>query len=90
MTAKNITRYTYKIASFLGWRLSISKKRKQFTQYFSDSHYGGEEESFQAALEAREQILNALKTEDADPEEIFTSYKQLFAKAKESRATEES
>ena len=60
MTQRNITRYTYETTSFQGWRLSICRKWNQFTKYFSDRQYGSEEAAFQAAIEMRDRIFDAL------------------------------
>ncbi len=46
---KNLTRFTYETAAFLGWRLSLSRAGTVFTKYFSDKKYGGDKKSFAAA-----------------------------------------
>ena len=54
---KNLTRFTYETAAFLGWRLSLSRAGTVFTKYFSDKKYGDEKKAFAAAQAA----LTALK-----------------------------
>ena len=64
---KNLTRFTYETASFLGWRLSISSKGTNFTKYFSDKQYGDEKKSFaaaEAALAGLKAILQGAKLVD--------------------------
>ena len=75
MTQRNITRYTYETTSFQGWRLSICRKWNQFTKYFSDRQYGSEEAAFQAAVEMRDRIFDALKRTPEDPRGVFESFK---------------
>jgi len=55
---KNLSRFTYETASFLGWRLAISRGGATFTKYFSDRKYGDEKKAFAAA----EAALTAVKT----------------------------
>ena len=74
MTQRNITRYTYEITSFQGWRLSICRRWNQFTKYFSDRQYGSEEAALQAALEMRERIYAALKETPDDPRGVFERF----------------
>lgn len=54
---KNLTRFTYENAAFVGWRLCISRAGRTFTRYFPDKKHGGAEE----ALAAAEKTLEALK-----------------------------
>ena len=75
MTQRNITRYTYETTSFQGWRLSICRKWNQFTKYFSDRQYGSEEAAFQAAVEMRDRIFDALKRTPDDPRGVFERFK---------------
>lgn len=75
MTQRNITRYTYETTSFQGWRLSICRKWNQFTKYFSDRQYGSEEAAFQAALEMRDRIFEALRQHPDDPRHVFEAFK---------------
>ena len=75
MTQRNITRYTYETTSFQGWRLSICRKWNQFTKYFSDRQYGSEEAAFQAALEMRDRIFDALRKTPDDPRGVFERFK---------------
>ena len=75
MTQRNITRYTYETTSFQGWRLSICRKWNQFTKYFSDRQYGSEEAAFQAAIEMRDRIFDALKKTPDDPRAVFEQFK---------------
>lgn len=75
MTQRNITRYTYETTSFQGWRLSICRKWNQFTKYFSDRQYGSEEAAFQAAIDMRDRIFEALKQTPDDPRSVFERFK---------------
>ena len=79
MTQRNITRYTYETTSFQGWRLSICRKWNQFTKYFSDRQYGSEEAAFQAAIEMRDRIFDALKKTPDDPRAVFEQFKNGIA-----------
>ena len=78
MTQRNITRYTYETTSFQGWRLSICRKWNQFTKYFSDRQYGSEEAAFQAALDMRDRIFDALRQTPDDPRGVFERFKNGF------------
>lgn len=87
MTQRNITRYTYETTSFQGWRLSICRKWNQFTKYFSDRQYGSEEAAFQAALEMRDRIFDALQRTPDDPRAVFEQFKSgTVTSTRESRA----
>jgi len=46
---KNLTRFTYENAAFLGWRLCISRSGSTFTRYFPDKKFGGPRKSLNAA-----------------------------------------
>ncbi len=73
--AKNITRYTYLKAAFQGWRVCISRQRMKFTRYFSDKVFGGEENSYAAAIALRNRILAELQARPDDVEGIFARYR---------------
>lgn len=75
MTQRNITRYTYETTSFQGWRLSICRKWNQFTKYFSDRQYGSEEAAFEAALQMRDKIFEALQKNPSEPRTVFENFK---------------
>ena len=81
MTQRNITRYTYETTSFQGWRLSICRKWNQFTKYFSDRQYGSEEAAFQAAIEMRDRIFDALQKTPDDPRAVFEQFKNGLMEA---------
>ncbi len=70
-TVRNITRFTYEFTSFQGWRVTLCRRQMHFTRYFSDKQYGGEKESFAAALEMRNRVLELLKLHPNDPEKAF-------------------
>lgn len=53
---KNLTRFTYETAAFLGWRLSLSRTGTNFTKYFSDKKYGSGRKSLKAAESALKEI----------------------------------
>ena len=86
MTQRNITRYTYETTSFQGWRLSICRKWNQFTKYFSDRQYGSEEAAFQAAIEMRDRIFDALQKTPDDPRAVFEQFKNGLAEPETSSA----
>ena len=87
MTQRNITRYTYETTSFQGWRLSICRKWNQFTKYFSDRQYGSEEAAFQAAIEMRDRIFDALQKTPDDPRAVFEQFKNGLADSSAEPAT---
>ncbi len=75
MNAKNITRYTYERTAFQGWRLSICRRQRQFTRYFSDRAYGSEEKAFEAARSMRDTILAELAEHPENAGAIFESHR---------------
>ena len=46
---KNLTRFTYDIAAFEGWRLCVSSKGTTFSRYFPDKKLGGGKKSLALA-----------------------------------------
>ncbi len=70
-TIRNITRITYEFKSFQGWRVTLCRRQMHFTRYFSDKQYGGEKESFAAALAMRNRVLDMLKLHPENPEKAF-------------------
>ncbi len=76
---RNITRYTYSRTAFQGWRVCISRSRRQFTRYFSDKAFGGEENSFAAALELRNHLLAALQAEPNNVDAVFAKFAAIPA-----------
>ncbi len=75
LKARNLTRYTYDKTAFQGWRVSICRRQRQFTRYFSDREYGGEEASFTAALQLRDLIINELQQAPNEIEAIFARHR---------------
>ncbi len=67
---RNITRFTYELTSFQGWRVSICRHNTHFTRYFPDKQYGSAEEALIAALEMRNSILKQL-SQGEEPAAIF-------------------
>ncbi len=61
MKIKNITRYTYESTDFLGWRVSIQRRGRIITRYFSDLKYGSEDLSLAAAVEYRDRVIEEMK-----------------------------
>jgi len=57
---KNLTRFTYETAAFVGWRLCISKTGTTFTRYFPDKKFGGNAKKSLAAAEKTLAELKAL------------------------------
>ncbi len=76
MTYRNITRFTYEHTSFQGWRLSICRRWNQFTKYFSDREYGSEEAAFDAAMNLRERIYDALRHEPESPASVLDRFRR--------------
>ncbi len=66
MKIKNITRYTYESTDFLGWRVSIQRRGRIITRYFSDMKYGSEELSLAAALGYRDKVIFQMKLHRED------------------------
>lgn len=60
MNNRNITRYTYENTDFQGWRVSIQRCGRIITRYFSDLHYGSEEESHRHALDYRDYVFERM------------------------------
>ncbi len=60
MKNKNITRYTYENTDFQGWRVSIQRCGRIITRYFSDLQYGSEEESYQEAINYRDEVFSQM------------------------------
>ncbi|MBR1979462.1 MAG: hypothetical protein IJ985_08190 [Akkermansia sp.] len=83
---KNLTRYTREKTSFLGWRVCISRRGRMFTKYFADGAYeNGEEGSFTAAINLRDEILKRLESESSD--KVLAEYQNKYEKeAKKARA----
>ncbi len=61
MKEKNITRYTYDSTDFLGWRVSIQRRGRIITRYFSDLKYGNEHSSLGEAIKYRDAILEGTR-----------------------------
>ncbi len=72
---RNLTRYTYEKTAFQGWRLSINRQQLNFTRYFSDKAFGGEETSLAAAVQLRDTILAELRATPEEVEEVFNRYR---------------
>ncbi len=72
---RNLTRYTYLKTAFQGWRVCISRNRKQFTRYFSDKTFGGEEQSLAAARALRDRLLSELQAEPENVEAVFARHR---------------
>ena len=77
---KNLTRYTREKTSFLGWRVSISREGSMFTKYLPDRTYGGEEGAKKAAIQLRDEILEACSKRS--PKEVLEEYRALYAPKK--------
>ena len=57
---KNLTRFTYKTASYEGWRMNIGRAGATFNKYFSDRKYGSAEASLAAAEDALEKVKQGI------------------------------
>lgn len=74
MDMRNIARFTYENSSFQGWRLSLRRRGYQFTAYFADAEYGGEEAARLAVLAARERLFAELAAHPDDPKAVLKSF----------------
>ena len=64
---KNITRFTYEFTSFQGWRVTLCRRQKHFTRYFSDKQYGSAEAALRAAIEVLDQVKQRLNASPDEP-----------------------
>lgn len=71
---RNITRFTYDSASFLGWRLAICRHHVHYIRYFSDREYGGEQGALAAALEERERVYARLAEFPYEPKKALEGF----------------
>lgn len=71
MKIKNITRFTYRDTSFQGWRVTLCRRQKHFTRYFSDKQYGGEKAALAAAKTLLKRLHEMLKADPEHPEVAF-------------------
>lgn len=76
----NITRYTYKIHSFQGYRVSISRQRVPLVLYFSDKTYGSQEVALATAQECRKNVLDEVKdlATSAEVSAVFARFKKQY------------
>lgn len=87
---KNITRYTYETASFMGWRVAFSRRGRYVVQYFADLEYGGEDASLKAAMELRDSVRESLAQAERYVDEVFSQIvehvqQQIEAKKRRNR-----
>ena len=73
---RNITRFTYEFTSFQGWRVTLCRNQLHFTRYFPDKQYGGEAESYAAALAVRNLVLEKLRRYPGDPARAFAECRE--------------
>lgn len=71
---RNITRFTYDSASFLGWRLAICRHHVHYIRYFSDREYGGEQGALAAALEERARVYARLAAFPYEPKKALEGF----------------
>lgn len=69
---RNITRFTYENTSFQGWRVTLCRRQRHYTRYFSDRQYGGEDAALQAAVHARAVVLARLEEQPNNPSAVFS------------------
>ena len=74
MDMRNIARFTYETSTFQGWRLSLRRCGYQFTAYFADAEYGGEDAALQAALAARERLFAELAAHPDAPKSVIKTF----------------
>ena len=67
LNLRNVHRYIYADADFMGWRFSIQRNGKQLTRYFPDRKYGSEEAAKQEAIRLRDAVLATLAIPSANP-----------------------
>lgn len=72
MTDKpNISRFSYRFATFQGWRLSVCRQSHRFIHYFADKKYGGETPALKAAEKTRHRLFSLLRQYDNDAATAF-------------------
>lgn len=69
----HISRFSYRFASFQGWRLLVSRRFQRFIHYFPDKKYGGEAPALAAAEATRDRLLALLKQFGNDPTAAFNA-----------------
>ena len=74
---KNITRFTYEFTSFQGWRVTLCRRQKHFTRYFSDKQYGSAEAALRAAIEVLDQVKQRLNASPDEPGRVFEVCRDL-------------
>jgi hypothetical protein len=82
---KNLTRFTYENASFLGWRLCISRAGTTFMKYFPDKKFGDSKKSLAAAekilVEAKVLIENSKRIDGKLSPSTIAKVKKLLAES---------
>ncbi len=79
---KNITRYTYEFASFLGWRVAFCRHGRHLVRYFPDRRYGSKEASLHAAIELRDNVREVLKQLENLLENRFAKFLETAEQSK--------
>lgn len=80
---KNITRFTYETASYMGWRVAFSYRGRLVSQYFSDRAYGSKEASLKAAKAMRDSVRDALEEAERHVEAVFSQIADQIQKEAE-------
>lgn len=71
-----ITRLTSKDYAFNGFRVAITRMKKNFIRYFSDLEHGGEYQAFCEAVQIRDAILAELCQHPDNPEAVFSRFRK--------------
>ncbi len=72
----NLYRLTYQDTAFQGWRVTITRQKKIFQQYFADKAYGSSQAAREAALRVRDLILETLAANPDKVEELLEQFQK--------------
>lgn len=75
---KYLTKFTKEDTDFLGWRLSLCRKGRQFVRYFSALEWGGMDRAESEARQIRESLLADLEANEETLPEIFERYRKTM------------
>lgn len=71
-----ITRLTSQDYAFNGFRVAITRMKKNFVRYFSDLEFGSQSQALSEAARVRDAILSELSRCPNDPEAVFARYRK--------------
>ena len=55
-----MTRFTYEMAAFEGWRLCVSRAGTTFTRYFPDKKFGGARKALATAEKTLKELISII------------------------------